>query len=247
MAMDVLRYAARGHHGSVIDDVKIFCHAVTGRLSRTTASSLNNYYFFAFVRYALIPESIYRYTRLFFTVAICWLAQKCGNQNWVRSLKRDVNDQVIRLSSRSFESTALHTGWLHPHTGLIIHVFSRLSTRCLLLFNRVQAAVWGYPSTEKGKTAPLHMRELGVIMWARAARVFRYVRALIFVFRALYKKTFGRQVHATIDKLCFLFQVQLEIPRREMAMIYPIFGHSKLSQSLDWIRDRITQQLHHLA
>lgn len=214
------------------DDIANFGRALFLELSPEESLTLRRYYAWCCIRkmILLVPEDLYRYTRLFLLAVACSLVQYTGNRRWITQLKMVVNEEALDLANHSFELPIFQAGWLHPRTGVALHAIQRLAHRTLLMSNRCRHRLWGFRAVVRGGDNPLDGHCLRMALWMKVHRVHYYAKllfasALLKVAELLGNETFESQLNLLVADLSHLVRSKLDGPRYELGMVFPLLAH----------------------
>ncbi len=232
MTMGPVTYAGLGAAGGWQDDIANLGRALFSGLKPEDSLALRRYYAWGSIRkiVLLVPEDMYRYSRLFILAIVCSLVQCTGNRHWIRSIKMAVNEEALDLAIHSFEFTIFQAGWLHPRTGIALHAIQRLCHRALLVSNRCRHRFWGFREVVKGFSNPINGHCLRMALWARVRRIYHYAKlvfasALLKLAEVFGAEKFRSKLKLLVGDLSYLVQDKLDEPRYELGMVFPCLSH----------------------
>lgn len=174
----------------------------------------------------LIPDEIYRFTRVFLSAIVCWAAQVCGAKAMAASWTHHTNEEIISLSMHTLSRSCYSVGWIQPRAGLMINSLVRIMHRSLSQINKRQFKTMSYLPPANRWDFPIDMRAFGSVLRAKSMRMVHTVQSL-FAGAILFFEEYGEKVAPlrswinTARPLSRVARGHLSIPIYEMAMFEP--------------------------
>ncbi|MDP1835849.1 MAG: hypothetical protein Q8K75_07975 [Chlamydiales bacterium] len=181
----------------------------------------------------LIPDEIYRFTRVFLSAIVCWAAQICGMQAIAAPWMHSTNEEIISLSMHTLSRSYYSVGWIQPRAGLMINSLVRILHRSLSKVNKRQYEAMSYLPPDNRWDFPIDMNAFGNVLKAKGMRLVHTVQSL-FAGGILLFEEYGEKVaplRSWIDSARPLSRVardHLSIPIYELAM----FEHNRKQKTI---------------